>query len=244
MGTKKLVAAVFAAALLMTANTAFADGDDVEGGEEFKIAHGGRLYDNWLEITNAEDPPFGDNPAYPKDKGKMRKGKSWMCLSCHGWDYKGKDGAFAKDERNATGIIGVIGSAGKDAEELTEVITGGSHGLNPDEDMIDEEEVEHLAVFISKGMVDTSKYIDASGKALGDAANGKKFYNTLCSGCHGLDGKMITDMPPIGQVTTEDPWKGLHTIRNGRPAEPMPAIRSLGDKIPGDVFAYAQTLPK
>lgn len=243
MGLKHFVTAACGAALITISSLALAEGG-IKPSEEHNIALGGRLYDSWVEISTADDPPMATNPAYPQDKGKARKSKSWSCMSCHGWDYKGKDGQFGKEgDRDFTGIIGVMKAAGRSVKEINEIIAK-KHGLDVDKGQIEDDEVEDLALFISKGLVDTSKYIDAKGTATGNAAKGKVFFNTLCSGCHGLDGKLITDMPPLGSVSNENPWRSLHTIRNGRPAQPMPALRTVGDEISGNVLAYIQTLPK
>lgn len=241
METSKFVWAAFAAALLLTPGAAFA-GSDIEGGPEYQIYHGGQLYDNWIEITEAEDPPMGTNAAYPQDKGQARKAKSWLCVSCHGWDYKGKDGLFGKEGgKDFTGIKGVMGAFGKAPDSLIEVI-GKKHGLK--EGMIEDDEVEALAAFISAGLIDTGKYINASGQGTGDKVKGKLYYGTLCSNCHGADGKLIADLPPIGGLTNDNPWRGLHTIRNGRPGQPMPGLRALPENIAGDILAYVQTLAK
>ncbi|OHC74234.1 MAG: hypothetical protein A3G18_12095 [Rhodospirillales bacterium RIFCSPLOWO2_12_FULL_58_28] len=241
MGTSKFVLAAFAAAFLLTPGAVFA-GSDIEGGTEYKIAQGGQLYDNWIEITEAADPPMGTNEAYPQDKGKARKAKSWLCISCHGWDYKGKDGVFGKEgDKDFTGIKGVIGAAGKDPKSLLDVIKG-KHGLK--DDSIEDEEVEALAAFVSAGLGDVGKYISATGQGTGDKAKGKLYYSTLCINCHGADGKLIADLPALGALTNENPWRGLHTIRNGRPKQPMPGLRALPENVSGDILAYVQTLSK
>ena len=55
-----------------------------------KVAQGGLLYDKWhsvLEVTTE-----GTHPSYPAE-GKNSGESSWRCKECHGWDYRGKDGA-------------------------------------------------------------------------------------------------------------------------------------------------------
>ena len=52
-------------------------------------------------------------------------------------------------------------------------------------------------------------------------------------------------MPPLGQLTNKNPWEVLHKIRNGQPAEEMPAYRALDMQITLDIMAYMQEqLPK
>ena len=44
--------------------------------------------------------PSGDHPMWarrPDAEANSRSGAdTWRCKECHGWDYKGKDGAYAK----------------------------------------------------------------------------------------------------------------------------------------------------
>ena len=75
---------------------------------ESSIARGGRLYDKWF-AENKAAKPGDDHPAYPHKGGKYGKDASWRCKECHGWDYSGKDGAYAKGG-HATGIVGINGS--------------------------------------------------------------------------------------------------------------------------------------
>ncbi len=58
---------------------------------ESAMARGARLYDKWF-AENKAPKPTADHPSYIKD-GKYGKENSWRCKECHGWDYKGKDGA-------------------------------------------------------------------------------------------------------------------------------------------------------
>jgi len=78
------------------------------------IARGGQLYDNWMAVVEAEEPE-ATHPAYPAD-GKKKGAATWRCKECHGWDYRGKDGAYAKGS-HATGIEIVRGVVGMDPEK-------------------------------------------------------------------------------------------------------------------------------
>jgi len=65
------------------------------------IAEGGRLYDKWWSELELKEPRE-THPAYPTI-GKKRDASTWRCKECHGWDYKGKDGAYGKGS-HFTGI--------------------------------------------------------------------------------------------------------------------------------------------
>lgn len=99
-----------------------------------------------------------------------------------------------------------------------------------------------LANFVVSGQIDWTPYI-ADGASTGDAAAGMQVFNTACAGCHGADGKLPKDMPPLGSLTS-NPWEVMHKILNGQPGEAMPAMRAIDHQISADLVAYLTTLPK
>lgn len=207
---------------------------------DYKISKGGLLYDKWYAITDG-DVPRKKHASYG-DKGKKSGKTTWRCKECHGLDYMGKDGAYAKGS-HFSGIKGIRASAGKDPKKIAAVIRDKTHGYT--KDYLTDGEVEALALFVSKGQIDMTKYIDLKSKAVkGDANKGKPYYETMCSKCHGLDGKAIKDMKAVGNVANANPWETLHKIANGQPAEKMPSLRLLGEQTIVDILAYSMTLPK
>jgi thiosulfate dehydrogenase len=115
--------------------------------------------------------------------------------------------------------------------------------------MIPDEAVKNLALFVSRGQVDMPQYIDyATKKARGDATRGARFYQAICSVCHGFDGKTINfktaEKPEfIGTVAQANPQETMHKARNGQPGVPMVALGVLDIQDIVDIIAYAQTLP-
>lgn len=204
------------------------------------MSNGGRLYDKYF-AENKTPKPTADHPAYPNKGGQYGKDTSWRCKECHGWDYKGKDGAYAKGG-HATGIKGINGAAGKDPKEIAGIIRNATHGYT--EAMLSAKDVEALSLFVSRGQIEMSKYVDAaSGKPKGDGAKGEAYFNTMCAGCHGTDGKKITTGPSLGSVAS-NPYEMLHKVMNGQPAEAMPSLRALDPQISVDIVVHLQTLPK
>lgn len=212
---------------------------------ESAIARGGRLYDKFYGENKAAKPT-ADHPSYIKD-GKYGKENSWRCKECHGWDYKGKDGAYARGSR-FTGIKGLRDVAGAPPERIASIIRDKTHGYT--EAMIPDRAVAALALFVSKGQIDVEPTIDrASKKANGDPKRGARYYQTICAVCHGFDGKQINFQTPedpefIGTVANDNPWETLHKIRHGQPGIPMPSLGVLELKDLVDILAYTQTLPK
>ncbi|MEQ1615475.1 MAG: cytochrome c [Hyphomicrobiaceae bacterium] len=205
---------------------------------ESSIARGGRLYDKWF-AENKTAKPGDDHAAYPHKGGKYGKDASWRCKECHGWDYSGKDGAYAKGG-HATGIVGIKGAAGKDVKVIIDSLRGKPHGFT--EAQLSAKDANDLALFVSKGQIDMAKYIEG-GKPKGDGAKGEVYFNTLCAGCHGTDGKKVPNTPSLGSLADNIP-EMLHKVMNGQPAEAMPALRALEPQISVDIVVHLQTLPK
>jgi thiosulfate dehydrogenase len=194
--------------------------DEMTGMRFVQIARGGLLYDNWpIELGKKI---VENHPAYPKE-GKMKGQDTWRCKECHGWDYKGKSGAYAKG-MHYTGIIGIRSYANQDLDEIVKVLRNDTHAFG---DMLSENDYDALALFISNGQVDVDRYITRrTRKSIGDIANGGRIYLGTCTGCHGTDGKEVNfnnDTKPeyLGTVANKNPWETLHKIRWGHPGAPM-----------------------
>lgn len=171
---------------------------------------------------------------------------SWRCKECHGWDYKGADGAYSKGS-HFTGIKGVMGASGLAPEKLHEIIMNKTHAYT--EDMISHSAMEKLALFLSAGLIDMDCYIDRETKVVrGNVQRGAAFFQTICAVCHGFDGKAMNfkdeEHPEyVGTVANENPWETLHKIRFGQPGGMVSLeVLSIDDLV--DILAYTQTLPE
>jgi thiosulfate dehydrogenase len=208
------------------------------------IARGGQLYDKWYDVIEADEPE-GTHPAYPAD-GKKKGATTWRCKECHGWDYKGRFGAYAEGS-HFTGIKGVIDVAGSDPERLHQIIMNDTHGYS--EAMMSHSAMEKLALFLTRGTIDMDLYIDReTKKARGDRVRGAAFFQTICAVCHGFDGMAMNfkteDNPEyVGTVARANPWETLHKIRFGQPGVGMVALMVLSIQDQVDILAYTQTLP-
>ena len=229
---RPVLAAIFAGIVCIP--TAFA------AETESAVARGGRLYDKfWAENKGAK--PEADHAAYPHKGGKYGKDASWRCKECHGWDYMGKDGAYSSGG-HATGIKGIRAAAGKDVAAIVAVLKDKTHGYT--DQHLSAKDFNDVALFVSTGQVDMDKYIDRAGKkSKGDAGKGEVYFNTICAGCHGTDGKKIKDADPLA-AAAGNPWELLHKVLNGHPGESMPALRALDPQIAADLVAHMQTLPR
>ena len=208
------------------------------------ISRGGQLYDKWWAVIEADEPE-GTHPAYPAE-GKKSGSTTWRCKECHGWDYKGVDGAYAKGS-HFTGIQGVRAVSGVDPATIRDIILDDTHRYT--EQMIPRSAVEKIALFLSLGQIDMDRYIDRSTKvAHGDVNRGAQFFQTICANCHGFDGKELNfgdddDPEFVGTVAQGNPWEALHKIRFGQPGVGMVSLSVLSVQEQVDILSYAQTLP-
>lgn len=205
------------------------------------IARGGQLYDKWFKVIGAEKPAE-THKLWPASNTKKSGDVTHRCKSCHGWDLKGADGAYAKGSYK-TGITGLGAYAGGSNDDVIAIMKNDDHGFAG---KMDEQDYVDIANFVTKGQIDMAMYIDYGTKAAnGDAAKGEAYYNGLCAGCHGADGKKIKDMDhPVGDLSRGNPWEILHKVLYGQPAEAMTALNSLPIDVSVDILAYIQTLPE
>ena len=208
--------------------------------DQGSIARGAKLYDKWFAVIKAEKPK-DTHAAWPASNTKKKGNTTWRCKSCHGWDYKGADGAYASGSYK-TGIKGVDGMAGADIAAIVSVIKDDTHQLSG---LMADQDFEDLALFVSSGQIDMSAYIDYGTKAMksGDAARGADYFNTVCTQCHGRKGDQPKDMKKTLAKQLGNPQEVMHKILNGQPAEQMPALRALDRQVVVDIMAHLATLP-
>lgn len=231
----RLGAATVVAAGVLLGGVAYAEPD------QGSIARGGKLYDKWYKVVKAE-PPKEPHKLYPSSNEKYAADaeSNWRCKECHGWDGLGAAGAYATGS-HASGIKGINGMAGGDPAAVVALLKAEAHGYG---DKLAEEDLNDLANFVVFGQIDWPKYVDAAAKASkGDAAAGRQVYMTACIGCHGADGKLPKEMPPLGSLSS-NPWEVMHKVLNGQPGEAMPALRAIDHQVSANLVAFLATLPK
>lgn len=192
-----------------------------ENNKASEVSEGGRLYDKWWQEYGLKKPST-THPAYPA-KGKKNGATTWRCKECHGWDYLGYQGAYSKGS-HYTGIKGIQDYNDKRINDIVEILKDSNHQY--DKVMLNRA-IEKLAVFVSRGQVDSSNFINnKTKKARGDVTLGQHVYADKCARCHGIDGKDInfkdTSNPEyVGTVAKKNPWEALHKIYNGHPGSVM-----------------------
>lgn len=246
---RRIMTLMQASAFIIASMTLYAvssNADEIEklSGRTFaQLARGGILYDNWAEELGVTVDTT--HPSYPAEGGK-KGAVTWRCKECHGWDYKGKAGAYSKGS-HYTGIAGIRAFANQDPARVARVIRDETHALDG---KLPDDAIEALSLFVAYGQVDTDLYIDRhTKKSIGDPASGGRIFLTTCTKCHGADGRDINfkdDKEPeyVGTVANENPWETLHKIRWGHPGSQMISLLFLGLKDQLDVLSFCQTLPE
>lgn len=226
-------------ALLAGASMAMAGAAAAQDVDQGSVARGGRLYDKWFKVVKAE-APTESHKLYPADKKYAEKpDANWRCKECHGWDGLGAAGVYSGG-KHFTGIKGIDGMAGGDPAAVIALLKAPEHGYG---DKLSDADLADLANFVVHGAIDLAPLVDVETKASkGDAIAGKQVYNTICANCHGAEGKLPKEMPPLGSLVG-NPQEVLHKLLNGQPGEAMPALRAIDHKISADVLAYLATLP-
>ncbi len=241
---KILVLALMIGAFTVYATSSSAGEIEKLTGKKFaQLAQGGVLYDNWLAELGTKMEKT--HPAYPAE-GKQKGESTWRCKECHGWDYKGNAGAYSKGS-HYTGIVGIRSYANQSPEDILKIIKNDTHAYG---NMMTDDALESLALFVAYGQVDTDLYIDRlTKKSIGDNALGGRIFLTTCTKCHGEDGKDINfkdEKKPeyIGTVANSNPWETLHKIRWGHAESQMISLLFLDLKDQLDVLSFCQILPK
>lgn len=226
------------------------------------LVRGARLFDNWMKEKRLTLTT--PNPGYALTQGKSTSvTASWRCNECHGWDYRGKDGAYATGS-HFTGVIGVLDARADPPEEVFDTVRNGVEGKAMTafgKQQFSDADIWDLAKFLREGTIDLKANTDATGNLVGgDAVAGKVLYEQglpgtdyyqTCAYCHGTDGRRVNfhtapQAPEYLGTVTDSPAQFVHHVRFGYAGgNVMPAHHDRGWTVKNvlDVLAYAETLP-
>lgn len=216
------------------------------------LAHAGRLYDNWMTEIKASVPATNQALWSLQTTNTRTGATTWRCKECHGWDYKGKDGAYGKGSRY-TGFPGVYKAATTmKREQLLKIMKGETNPSHNFSAVLGEANTSQMVDFLLWGTINMSEYIDYATKKpiKANVTNGKAKYDGNCAACHGSDGKLLnlgsaTSPEYIGTKANDNPWEFLHKARFGQPGVQKPVAVVTGWTIQDvvDMLGHAQTLP-
>ncbi len=251
---KRVVGITFFALLAGTALLAAARGLPPEQGEvPGDPITGARIYDNWILALDLV-PPEGNQPLWDNQDSNTRSGViTWRCAECHGWDYKGVEGAYGPYSNHYTGFTGLGDAVGASQEQVIAWLDGT---VNPEHNFLrytNTAALNDLAAFLRTRQIDTDLLIDPdTGAAFGDRRRGRNIYTDVCAACHGENGQQINfgnaqNPLYLGDIAVADPWRALHKFRFGTPtSDRMPAYEDEDWSLSmmADTVAYLQTLPR
>jgi thiosulfate dehydrogenase len=192
-------------------------------------------------------------PIWSRQSTDTRSGAdTWRCSECHGWDYRGAQGAY-KSGSHYTGFPDVMTlAAGLTVDQIVAHLKGANDPAHDFSIYMNDQALTQLADFLKYGTIDDTQYIDPLSLQVkgGDIKHGQQLYTTVCAACHGGDGEKIVFRSEgidefLGSVANRDPWRFLHRTRFGTAGTSMPVGYELGwTPADGrDILVYAQTLP-
>ncbi len=231
---------------------------------------GGRLYDDWVAETGMDPAMLSTNPLWDwgGPPATVSAAESWMCSTCHGWDYTGwfefgNDLVWLKDIRGFTPheVFGYLSGGTRffDGTGMVDVHAFAEH--------LNDQALWDLAQFAVDGIVDTYQYIRMTGQIRNaDHINGGEIYHGTsplmlmfndapfnCMMCHGMDGQGggNPDNPTVDVFASswQMPWRFFHKVRYGAPGTAMPGLLETMPMEPGhavelhdaaDVMDYVQ----
>lgn len=210
---------------------------------------GGALYDKWYAVIGKQ-PPAGNMPVWARQTTNTLSGPdTWRCVTCHGWDYQGKDGAY-RSGTNYTGFPSLLSAAQKlSKEQVIDQLSGKRDPAHDFSKLMVAADLSDLADFVKGALIDDNLFINPQTLDVigGDMVNGEKLYKATCTSCHGEDGSKLKFRfegldAGLGTLATIDPWRFLHKTRYGTPGTQMPVGSTLGwtPKDGRDVLLYAQ----
>lgn len=231
--------------ILVAVSLTFAFSTKAQEETEDAIIRGAHLYDNWM-LNLGVDPPEEAHPLWESQENDVRPAaETWLCQTCHSWDYNGSDGAFRSAYPSLLGVVDLT----------TETVLAWLDGtINPDHDyseILDSGARTDLAAFLKSGFLNVHAIADYETKlAFGDAESGGEIYNRICSGCHAVDGSLLNfgnaSQPIfIADLALENPWSFIHRVRFGLPNNNSHYFSKNDNHLEyvGNLLAYAQSLP-
>jgi thiosulfate dehydrogenase len=213
---------------------------------------GAILYDRWYSALG-QPAPEGDMPIWKRQNTNSRSGPdTWRCVECHGWDYKGSQGAYGSGSHftgfpNISALVPYLSK-----QEIVDHLKGSKDPAHDFSPYMDDASLGRLASFLKFGLIDDDQFIDDVSLTVigGDLERGQALYDQVCANCHGADGTLIVFRTEgtdeyLGSIASRDPWRFLHRTRFGVAGVDMPVGAKLGWTADDgrDVLKYVQSLP-
>jgi len=209
---------------------------------------GGRLYVAWDAVLRV-DLPFENHPLWHEEE--PIDFNSWRCVTCHGWDYKGREISATSEPEEVVTYPGVFSMVAELEENVIAWLDGSNNRDHDFSDFLSNHDMQDLSAFLITDLVDADLFVEAeTGRVQGAAKIGEVLYKMKCRECHGSDGARInfgTAKRPafLGNLATINPWRTAHIVRFGHVYTLVHPRVNFGwtfyNEI--DLLAYLQHLP-
>jgi mono/diheme cytochrome c family protein len=209
---------------------------------------GGLLYAAWDVILRIELPQENHPLWYVEEPIDLN---SWRCVTCHGWDYSGREIPPASETDEGVQYPGVFSMVAEPEENVIAWLDGSN---NPNHDFsafLSNHDMQDVSAFLIAGLINSDLFVEKkTGKVRGTALSGEVLFKDKCRECHGSDGARInfgSAKRPffMGNLANINPWRVGHIIRFGHIHTIVyPGTNfgwSFNDEI--DLLTYLQHLP-
>lgn len=222
--------------------------DEIQG----DILRGGKLYISWDKVLGTNLPDRNQPIWKEVAPDQEYDPRSWRCVTCHGWDYRGSEGSTSRAIVKHAGFPGLFGMVAEPQTEIIKWIDGTRNSGHDFSQYLAEQDLLDLSAFLSSGLVAPELIADPETKLVqGTPTTGETIYQEFCFSCHGIDGAKINfggAAAPnyLGDMSLQNPWRVAHTIRFGHLGIAMPPAEQvdLGFSQQIDLITYTQSLPQ
>jgi thiosulfate dehydrogenase len=216
------------------------------------VLRGGQLYQAWDRVLEIELPERNQPIWTEIAPDEEYDPRSWRCVTCHGWDYRGSEGWAPRAVVNRAGIPGLFSMVAEGEEVILPWLDGENNPGHNFSNYLSEEDMLDLSAFLSSGLIAPELIANLETQLVpGTVSTGEVVYTDYCFACHGVDGAKINfggaaNPLYLADVALQNPWRVAHVIRFGHIGDSMPAadVVELGLSQQLDLLAYAQTLPQ
>jgi mono/diheme cytochrome c family protein len=220
------------------------DEDELEGDP----LAGGRLYVAWDAFLRVE-LPYENHPLWYQEEPVDLN--SWRCVTCHGWDYRGREISSELETEEPIQYPGVFSMVAEPEANVIAWLDGSKNRNHNFSAYLSENDMQDISAFLITSLVDSDLFVEeGTGRVRGAPLTGEVLYKMKCRECHGSDGARInfgTAKRPafLGNLANANPWRTAHIVRFGHVYTIVHPRANFGwsfyDEI--DLLAYLQLLP-
>ncbi len=213
---------------------------------------GGQLYVAWDVVIGLERSPVTMHPLWPQNAVEASTRRTWRCVNCHGWDYRGAEGLTLASVVKNSDYPSLYRFTGESQDNIIAWLNGENDPRHDFSALLSETDLLDLSVFLSTSLLAPELIADLKSRTVqGTVEVGSALYQEWCYDCHGAEGERVnfgSAKTPIfmGDLAWQNPWRIAHVVRFGHILINMPPAEQAGISFSQqiDLLAYSQTLPR